>query len=298
MGTDSLNITSAPQIVSENGNRNELEPIKENIKSSIKNYFGKHIGPLVSELLDTVSISSTQCKQMIFDVEEMEKKLVDCEKLISVTKARVPDQVCWCNGFTLSQVAPVAKTVEEKGILEASKEQKLPPHLVNRLMARKSLSNSRILQANRPRSSIIKNSPDPFSVEPPPLPLYIQPDIAIQINGSIVIVPIQPPIRLSASAVDGGISIKGELDEPLPAAGFQPALSYDLFSYSPSGNDALRIQLGIAWTKIAVITASQLPFTFVAVNLPPNNVHFFVLRGVDVLGRIGPWSNIVRAITG
>lgn len=205
MGTDSLNLAPVPEVVSENENKNELEIVKENIKSSIKNHFGKHIEPCVSDLLDTVSISSLQCKQMVFDAEEMEKRLTDCGKLIEEIKARVPDQVCCCKDlFILPQVAPVAKTVEEKGILEASKEQKLPPHLVNRLMARKSLSNSGILQTKRPRSSIIKNSPDPFSVEPPPLPLYSQPDIAVQINGNIMIVPVQPPVRLSASPVDGG----------------------------------------------------------------------------------------------
>nr|CDS25816.1 Activating transcription factor 7 interacting [Hymenolepis microstoma] len=282
MVIDSLNLNSTPERVMEGGSKCTVELIEENIKSSIKSHFKKNIVPVVNDLLDLVSVSSQQCKQMLNDVSELEQKLSECINIVEDAKKKVPEQVV---------------QVDENNILEASKQQKLPPHLVNRLMSRSSLAKPGAPIMNHPKSSVVRNSFDPFTVEPPPLPPYIQPNAAIQIDGNILILPVQPAIRLLASAVDGGISIRGELDPCFSAATFQPASTYELFSFTPTGNDSMRIHLGIAWTKIAVITASQLPFNFVAVNLPPNNVHFFVIRGIDVLGRIGPWSNIVKAVT-
>ncbi|VDL61954.1 unnamed protein product [Hymenolepis diminuta] len=282
MVSDSLDSNSVLEWVTENGIKEEIELIKNNIKSSIKDHFKKNIEPCVNDLLDVISISSQQCKQLLNEVSELEQRLSECVNIMEEAKKRVPEQVV---------------QVDENNILEASKQQKLPPHLVNRLMSRSSLAKTASSPLNHSKSSAARNSFDPFTVEPPPLPPYIEPNAAIQIDGSILILHVQPAIRLLASAVDGGISIRGELDPCFSATTFQPASTYELFSFTPTGNDSMRIHLGIAWTRIAVITASQLPFNFVAVNLPPNNVHFFVIRGIDVLGRIGPWSNIVKAVT-
>ncbi|VDO03756.1 unnamed protein product [Rodentolepis nana] len=249
MVIDTLNLNSTSESVTESESKCAIELIRDKIKSSIKNNFKKNIDPTVNELLDLVSVSSQQCKQMLIEVNELEQTLSECVNIVEDAKKKVPEQVV---------------QVDENNILEASKQQKLPPHLVNRLMSRSSLAKPGASNASHPKSPVVRYSFDPFTVEPPPLPPYIQPNTAIQIDGNILILPVQPAIKLLASAVDGGISIRGELD---------PCFS------------------------IAVITASQLPFNFVAVNLPPNNVHFFVIRGIDVLGRIGPWSNIVKAVT-
>lgn len=141
----------------------------------------------------------------------------------------------------------------------------MPPHLVNRLLSRKSLTKSGSVNSNGVRSSLSKPPLDFFSIQAPPLPKYTPPDITLNIGGSIVIVPMQPPLILSASPAPGGgfncfqilryitligISIEGRLDESSLTLQFQPANVYYLYSYTPTEGDAIKVQLGIAWTKV------------------------------------------------
>ncbi|VDM22533.1 unnamed protein product [Hydatigera taeniaeformis] len=286
MRTDSSSPSAVFQAETLNGVDVPIAQTKEGIRSEVLKLLSRNLSPHLNDLVDSLKSAVALCNKLTNDVEEMQGSVATCTASVRETKDKVPDQI-----------VPMATTSASKALLESSKEQRLPPHLVNRLLLRKSLTNKNdSANLNGVRSSFAKAPRDFFAIQAPPLPNYTPPDITLNIGGSIVIVPMQPPLILSASPAVGGISIEGRLDQSSLTLQFQPANVYYLYSYTPTDGDAIKVQLGIAWTKIAVITAPNLPLSFVAVNLPPNSVHFFVMHGVDALGRTGEWSNIVKAI--
>ncbi|KAL5963305.1 hypothetical protein TSMEX_008970 [Taenia solium] len=271
--------SSSPSAVFQAENANGVDDIapvqaREAIRSEVFKMLSRNLSPHLNDLVDSLKSAVALCNKLTGDVEEMRGSVAACTETI----------------------IPLATTSASKALLESSKEQRLPPHLVNRLLSRNSLTKRANVNSNGVRASLAKAPRDFFSIQAPPLPKYTPPDITLNIGGSIVIVPMQPPLILSASPAAGGISIEGRLDQSSVTLQFQPANIYYLYSYTPTEGDAFKVQLGIAWTKIAVITAPSLPLSFVAVNLPANSVHFFVMHGVDALGRTGEWSNIIKAI--
>ncbi|VDK35996.1 unnamed protein product [Taenia asiatica] len=278
--------SSSPSAVFQAENANGVDDVapvqaKEAIRSEVFKMLSRNLSPHLNDLVDSLKSAVALCNKLTGDVEEMRGSVAACTEAVKETK---------------DKIIPLATTSASKALLESSKEQRLPPHLVNRLLSRNSLTKSGNVNSNGVPASFAKAPRDFFSIQAPPLPKYTPPDITLNIGGSIVIVPMQPPLILSASPAAGGISIEGRLDQSSVTLQFQPANVYYLYSYTPTEGDAFKVQLGIAWTKIAVITAPSLPLSFVAVNLPANSVHFFVMHGVDALGRTGEWSNIIKAI--
>ncbi|KAL5106957.1 hypothetical protein TcWFU_006840 [Taenia crassiceps] len=233
---------------------------KEAIRSEVLKMLSRNLSPHLDDLVDSLKSAVALCNKLTSDVEEMQGSVAACSESVKETKDKVPEQII-----------PLATTSASKALLESSKEQRLPPHLVNRLLSRKSLTKSGSVNLNGVRAPLTKAPRDLFSIQAPPLPKYTPPDITLNIGGNIVIVPMQPPLILSASPAVGGISIEGRLDQSSLTLQFQPANVYYLYSYTPTEGDAIKVQLGIAWTKIAVITAPNLPLSFVAVNLPSNS---------------------------
>uniref|UniRef100_A0A095CGC0 Activating transcription factor 7-interacting protein 2 n=1 Tax=Schistosoma haematobium TaxID=6185 RepID=A0A095CGC0_SCHHA len=80
-----------------------------------------------------------------------------------------------------------------------------------------------------------------------------------------------------------------------PIGSFEPAISYEIYSYASSEVNLVTVQTSLPWKKVGEVAALPLPMACTLTHVQANNMYYFVVRSVDRLRRYSSWSNVVNA---
>uniref|UniRef100_A0A5K3F1N5 Fibronectin type-III domain-containing protein n=1 Tax=Mesocestoides corti TaxID=53468 RepID=A0A5K3F1N5_MESCO len=290
----------------QNGYRVPLQPPNnpdalENTRLTIRHKLSEHLSQHAKGFADSLVSATSVCSDLSNEIDKMLASVSIHSSAIKETKSKIPQKI-----------TPMATTLASKALLQSSKEQRLPLHLVNRMISNKSLpvavcvdesnkspsaSNPPNLQHNLLNQMYSHTNKSPThnqqnTPKAPPLPPWISPIIPTDTFTP----PVQPRLKLSISSNDEGLALQWELDECSRSLEFQPAITYELFSCAcPSGTSSSDSSISV-WQKISDIQALPLPMTCTLDNVASNNVFFFAIRSKDSLGRLSDWSNVVNAL--
>ncbi|CAH8299849.1 unnamed protein product, partial [Schistosoma turkestanicum] len=80
-----------------------------------------------------------------------------------------------------------------------------------------------------------------------------------------------------------------------PNGSFEPAISYEIYSYASSEVNLVTVQTSLPWKKVGEVAALPLPMACTLTHVQANNMYYFIVRSVDRLRRYSSWSNVVNA---
>lgn len=136
------------------------------------------------------------------------------------------------------------------------------------------------LQAPATAANVVRNRT--VLRHPAPLPLPPPPPV---LNGNNPRKPIPPKPQLSIRKSGQGIVLSWKL--PYSLDSFEVIASYQLYAYQETSTPPSTEM----WRKVGDVKALALPMACTLTQFADGNKYYFAVRAVDVLKRIGPFSD-------
>ncbi|CAH8533497.1 unnamed protein product [Schistosoma turkestanicum] len=105
--------------------------------------------------------------------------------------------------------------------------------------------------------------------------------------------PLQPVPQLTIAEAVEGVCLQWSIT--YPNGSFEPAISYEIYSYASSEVNLVTVQTSLPWKKVGEVAALPLPMACTLTHVQANNMYYFIVRSVDRLRRYSSWSNVVNA---